>query len=74
MPQNIRNFHSIKVKKISRTMNHFADVVFCEVLTCIFIKCCGHQSSNWFENSLILSSIPNDLDKNNPKNILFDSQ
>ncbi len=49
----------------------FADVIFCEILTQTSIAFHGHQSSNWFNNSVILPPIPNDLDKYNPKNILF---
>ncbi len=48
-------------------MIHFADVMFCKIVTQISIKFCGHQSSNWFNDFVTLSPITNDLDKKHPK-------
>ncbi len=45
-------------------MIHFADVVFCKILTQISFDFRNHQSSNWFNNFVILPPISNDLDKN----------
>ena len=54
-------------------MNHHADVVFYIRLLQISIEICGHQSSNWFNNSLKLPPFSNDLDKNRPKYVIFDT-
>ncbi len=53
-------------------MIHFADVVFCKILTQISLDFRNHQSSNWFNNFVILPPFSNDLDKKHLKNILFD--
>ena len=62
---------SNKVQKISMMMNHHVDVVFYIRLIQIFIEICGHQSSNWFNNSVKLPPFSNDLDKNLPKYVIF---
>ncbi len=53
-------------------MIHFADMVFCKILTQISIDFWNCQSSNWFNNFVILPLISNDLDKKHLKNVLFD--
>ncbi len=37
-----------------KMMIHCADVVFCKILA---LEICDHQSSNWFNNSVMLPSI-----------------
>ena len=54
-------------------MNHLADVVFYIRLIQIFIEIHGHQSSNWLNNSVKLPPFSNDLDKNCPKYVIFDT-
>ncbi len=53
-------------------MIHFADVVFCKILTQTSVDYQSHQSSNWFNNFVMLPPISNDLDKKTSINILFD--
>ncbi len=52
-------------------MIHFADVVFCKILTQISIDFWNHQSSNWFINFVVLPPILNDLDKKHLKEYPF---
>ncbi len=64
-------FYPLSVPKISMTVIHFADVAFSKILPWISIDFCNHWSSIWFNNSMILPAILNDVDKNTFKNILF---
>ncbi len=59
LPQN-------RVQKISSMVIHFADVVVCKILTQISIEFRDHQSPSWFNNSVIIPPIPNDLEKKHP--------
>ncbi len=52
-------------------MIQFADVVFSKILTQISIDFRNHQSSNWFNNFVILPPISNDLDKKHFKKFTF---
>ncbi len=52
-------------------MIHFADVVFCKILTQIFLDFRNNQSSNWFNNFVILPLFLNDLDKKHLKKHTF---
>ncbi len=52
-------------------MIHFADVAFCKILTQISLDFRNHQSSNWFNNFVILPPFSNDLDKKHLKKHSF---